>query len=980
MRVFVLASDRDRGLTVAEQLERSDESLVATVDATVDGAATGWLDVCEGNDDDDDDDDADDGDDGGDKRDHGDEITADCLLYTEARLAASAGSKLARTVESIRDRRPDLPIVCLGDGSLVDPEAALEAGVTDYVLGAVREEGLDRSREAVLARRLRNCGERYRSRRAAAEYRSLFERLPDAVVVHDANGHLIRANPEAAELLGYGCPEQLAEKRVTDIEVGLDSATLESVLCDLTPGETTTVDGRNRRADGTEFPVQVSVRRDETDDDRFVAVVRDVSALAKREQELERSLDLLEQTEVIADAGGWELDCLTGDLRWTEGTRRIYGVGDEYEPTLETVLDFYHPEDRPRIASAVHEAIADGSTFDETGRIVAADGSTRRIRARGEPRCEDGETVRLYGAVWDGTEQHRQRREIRASNAKLEALAAAFPDIALLIGEDGRYLEVYAGEESESLLVDSPDALVGGVLEELLPERQASTLRDAVDRAIESDAIQTVEYRLEVPAGERWFEGRVAPVDNRIDGSRAVVLVARDVTEHKETAAELRQREAHLEQAQALGNIGSWYKDLEEDRIYWSDEVDEIFAVDSDSEHSRYQKERTEGTIDHETFLQYIHPEDEAYVERKWNAAKRGEPYDIEHRIVTADGETKWVRQKAELTFDDGDPVSAVGVVQDVTERKAYERQLESQNERLEVFNRVIRHDLRNRLNVIEGYASMLERKSDDEGKSFARRIQVAAEELRSVGEELHRANSVVTGSAADRRAVELMDVLESAVASLRDRFSGFECSVSGPSASAPVRGAERLEIALEHVLENAIEHNDAAHPRIEVDASTTEGGVDDGIELTIADNGPGIPAAEREILTGQRERSQLEHASGLGLWIATWMVSSLDGEIDLENGTVGGNGDGEDDGSGTVVRLRLPRADPDAVSNGGAIPTTATGAPASSDGEPKEHEEDGPETSGSDDGDGDDDDPTASGPSPSSTPTDRSAGPSWDG
>ena len=142
--------------------------------------------------------------------------------------------------------------------------------------------------------------------------------------------------------------------------------------------------------------------------------------------------------------------------------------------------------------------------------------------------------------------------------------------------------------------------------------------------------------------------------------------------ERREVAAKLRQREAHLRQAQSVATLGSWWTDVESDELYWSDEVYEIFEAD----------ERTL-PLDHEAFLSYVHPDDREFVEKKWLAALNGESYDIEHRIVV-DGETKWVREQAELSFEDGTPVRATGVVQDITDRKERRQQLRETNRQLQ--------------------------------------------------------------------------------------------------------------------------------------------------------------------------------------------------------------------------------------------------------------------------------------------------------
>jgi len=134
---------------------------------------------------------------------------------------------------------------------------------------------------------------------------------------------------------------------------------------------------------------------------------------------------------------------------------------------------------------------------------------------------------------------------------------------------------------------------------------------------------------------------------------------------------ELRGREEHLAHAQAVASIASWQRDFETGELYWSDEVYRIFGIPEDV------------TPSHEVFLDRVHPEDRDLVEEHWRAAQAGEPYDIEHRIVV-DGETKWVREKATVEFDDGEPVEGFGIVQDVTDRTELEAELEKKSSQLD--------------------------------------------------------------------------------------------------------------------------------------------------------------------------------------------------------------------------------------------------------------------------------------------------------
>lgn len=120
-----------------------------------------------------------------------------------------------------------------------------------------------------------------------------------------------------------------------------------------------------------------------------------------------------------------------------------------------------------------------------------------------------------------------------------------------------------------------------------------------------------------------------------------------------------------LSLAQAVSHTGSWRLDVNKNELSWSEETRRIFDIKKDSR------------LTYELFLSFIHPLDRSYVNRKWSAALRGEPYDIEHRIVT-NGKVKWVRERAKLEFDrKGKLLGGFGTVQDITELKGAQEEVE---------------------------------------------------------------------------------------------------------------------------------------------------------------------------------------------------------------------------------------------------------------------------------------------------------------
>jgi two-component system, cell cycle sensor histidine kinase and response regulator CckA len=156
-----------------------------------------------------------------------------------------------------------------------------------------------------------------------------------------------------------------------------------------------------------------------------------------------------------------------------------------------------------------------------------------------------------------------------------------------------------------------------------------------------------------------------------------------------------------LEKAQEIAHVGSWVAELDgSQRLAWSNEAHRIFGVAPGELDGRYA-----------SFYDHVHPSDRAMVRAAMDAAITGEtPFDIEHRLLRADGTVRWVHQKAAVLRDArGGAARMIGIVQDITERRQLEDQLR-QSQKMEAIGRLaggIAHDLNNALTTIAGYAEL---------------------------------------------------------------------------------------------------------------------------------------------------------------------------------------------------------------------------------------------------------------------------------
>ncbi|WP_135806276.1 bacterio-opsin activator domain-containing protein [Halorussus marinus] len=129
---------------------------------------------------------------------------------------------------------------------------------------------------------------------------------------------------------------------------------------------------------------------------------------------------------------------------------------------------------------------------------------------------------------------------------RLRELTNAFPDVAFVLDEAGRYLEVLSSPGTAELKTYEPESLVGRYVHDAFADETADRFVDHIRATLERGDVQTVEYQIETDDGERWFEGRVAPLAEPVDGRRAVVWVARDVTDRRANERELAIRNDQL--------------------------------------------------------------------------------------------------------------------------------------------------------------------------------------------------------------------------------------------------------------------------------------------------------------------------------------------------------------------------------------------------------------------------------------------------
>ena len=236
----------------------------------------------------------------------------------------------------------------------------------------------------------------------------------------------------------------------------------------------------------------------------------------------------------------------------------------------------------------------------------------------------------------------------------------------------------------------------------------------------------------------------------------------------------------------------------------------------------------------------------------------------------------------------DGEDVHAFGIYTDITDQHDRERHLQ-------VLHRVLRHNLRTDMGVVTGYLDQLSEDLDDpDAVGILDHVIGRAEDAAALADKVHQLEQVIRkDSAFTTEPTNVADSVRALADRLRDTYPEATITTDAPG-EAVANADERLDLAVENLVENAVEHANRPDPVVEVAVDVTA----DGVAIVVADNGPGIPDHERDLLTGDRAVSRVEHGAGLGLWVVSWVARSLGGTVSF--------GDPEN-GSEVVLELRAP-------------------------------------------------------------------------
>lgn len=477
--------------------------------------------------------------------------------------------------------------------------------------------------------------------------------------------------------------------------------------------------------------------------------------MLRREARIRQTRDRLELAMESAGEAMWVWNLPEDRVEWSERMFHTLRMApEEFDNRVATAAGLVHPDDLPLIQDRVRRHLeGKAELYLSQHRMRRNDGIWIWVQSCGKVvrRDAQGNPLLLMGTWRDISDQKRIESELYSTASRLQNTLAALDDAVLVVDMCQRRF-IDANQATREIFGYDPEELVGGGTEVIhLDESHYRDFLDLIAPSLEQKGSFRGQYRLRRRSGESFHSEISIRALYPEKGWRAgVVGVVRDTEEQHRAMRQIEKNEAWLKEAEAIANLGVWEFDVARDRLAWSDHVFRMFQV-----------EKEEFGANYHAFLQQVHPEDRAMMRQVHQDALESEGLiDVEHRVLLPDGSVRWMQERGRVVRDSaGQPITILGTVLDITQRKRVEQhlqasreqleqrvavrtaELQSKTEELEAFAHTVSHDLRAPLRAIEGFAMALnedyEAVFDDEGRAYLKHIVDSAARMDALIQDL---------------------------------------------------------------------------------------------------------------------------------------------------------------------------------------------------------------------------------------------------
>ena len=441
-----------------------------------------------------------------------------------------------------------------------------------------------------------------------------------------------------------------------------------------------------------------------------------------------------------------------------------------------------------------------------------------------------------------------------------DGLVVHHPETGEIVDANRAYCDLH-GYDRETVLEMTVDALTADDWE---PPASPATLVAAT----EDGERRTFEWKNRRADGEPlWVEVTLSGITS--SGDEYVLACVRDISDRKRAEKQVGRYETFVENA----GDAVYVFDTDGTIEYVNSRVVEITGVPRGAWIGETIDVFADRGLTSEAPIEAFHDAFEAFVASDADEKR----VDIE----SPEGILDAIEVRLAAVRQDGTMDSVVATVRDISARREYERQLERRTEQLEVLNRVVRHDIRNDMTVVLAWLEELATHVDEGGRDSLQRVRDASEHVVELTEIAREHVEVVVGDReVDPQPVRLDTTLREELDRRRESYPEATIDVDTPIPETRVLADEMLASVFRNLVNNAVQHNDEAEPAVHVGATEH----DDTVTVRVADNGPGVPDAQKAQIFGKGERGLDSPGSGIGLYLVHTLVDQYGGSVHVED------------------------------------------------------------------------------------------------
>lgn len=557
---------------------------------------------------------------------------------------------------------------------------------------------------------MRDISERKEADDKLREAAQVLGQIPDAVIITDTSGIVTTWAGGAERIYGYS-PDETIGRHISLTLRDEDREEIERRTKNSIAGsDSFWVEGPRKRKSGELFYVHSSIRvlRNRNGEISGVMGVSYDATERKRAEDALRASEERYRSIVTALSEGIVFQNVQGEIiDWNSRAAEILGLpqdrlqgmapGDFGRVAVKEDGGTVHPVDE-------YPAMVTLRTGEPCANVLMGvrhpEKGLRWLEMNSEPLfAEDAsEPYSVVTSFVDITERKEAQKALQDSEERY-ALAAKLGRAASweIYPEQDKILT----DKNFMALLGEPDMDPPDRLDALLDtvhEDDLDHVSEALTAVFDGRAEQfSIEHRTRRTDGTIAWHRDEGYVASRPGKPRRVVGSSSDITQRKLAELELRKAQERLSTAQRIAGIGTWEAGLPSGGLYYSDEMFRILDLDPLSDLA----------MEWDEYSELIHDGDKDRVLSEVNlAAKGGEPFYVEYRIVTPRGREKTVLGFTEAHLDDdGTPVALAGTIQDITPLRQAEQQLHAAR-RMEVVGQLtggIAHDFNNLLAIIAG-------------------------------------------------------------------------------------------------------------------------------------------------------------------------------------------------------------------------------------------------------------------------------------